>query len=98
MALFQHGSAAFGAYLGSLIALFFLLPPSPRVIMQVPDINLNLGFLVDFFGGWVYRGDGGQNAIFLAVLCLILLGTSFLCSPSKNAGIAGLVTFLGEFF
>ncbi len=98
MKLFTHGAAAFGAYLGFLIALQFILSPAFPQELNTPGIDPTQQFFIIFFAGWVYRPDLLQNVLFVVLLAGMLFLTAALCSRGTNLAIMGALFFLGTFF
>ncbi len=96
--LFAHGLAAFGAYLGFLIGLQFILSPTFPPGLNTPSINPTEEFFIVFFAEWVYRPDPLQNMLFVVSLVGILLLTATLSSRGTNLAIMGGLFFFGTFF
>ncbi len=96
--LFAHGPAAFGAYLGFLIALQLILLPTFPPGLNTPGIDPIEEYFIKFFAGWVFRPDFLQNVLFVVILVAALLLTATLCSRGTNLAIMGGLFFLGTFF
>ncbi len=96
--LFAHGPAAFGIYLGFLVALHFILTPAFPAGLNTPGIDPTQEFFIVFFAEWVYRPDPVQDILFVTFLAGGLLLTAALCSRGTNIAIVCSISFFGAFF
>ncbi len=98
MKLFAHGPAAFGIYLGFLVALHFILYPTFPSGLSTPGIDPTQEFFIIFFAEWVYRPDPVQNMLFVTLLTGCLLLNAALCSRGTNIALVCGMIFFGAFF